>query len=147
MCQSGTCPTAFSYVSPVDNVLFGATNANNPTTWSWGHGNSSTLGVDVKVPAGSGTKAVKVISADYESDTTNFNYLSTTPNSADRTLQYKSDGVTLVSTGGTVNGTTLVFEGDLSAQTSVTMALQVEVKAKAIAFCRHRDGNKYRVNR
>ncbi len=136
LCQSGTCPGAFSYISPIDNILFGATNATGPTVWSWGHGNSSTAGVDVKVPSGSGTVAVKVVSNDYESDTTNFTYLSTVPNAPTTLQQFKSDGVTEISVEGGSNSSpvNVIMEGDFTADTSITAFLEVEVKSVNTAF-------------
>ncbi|KKQ22022.1 MAG: hypothetical protein US36_C0010G0001, partial [Candidatus Wolfebacteria bacterium GW2011_GWC1_37_10] len=131
LCQAGSanCPNAFSYSTPIYNVLFDATNALNPTVWNWTNGDSSTNGVDVKVPAGSGIVAVKVTSYDYDSNTATFSYLSTVPKPPANLQQFKSDAVTEISVGGGTNGTTVILEADISATSSIQMFLEVEVKS------------------
>lgn len=129
LCQTGVCPG--SPFTASNNVLFGATNADAPGTWSWSH-----TGINAKVPSGSGTVAVKAVSNDYESNTTNFIYVSTAPGAPTVLQQFRSNGVTEIATGGGTNDTPTQakMEGDFTAETSITAFLEVEVKPKNTAF-------------
>lgn len=139
-CQAGStnCPNAFSYTTPISNVKFGAVNAYAPATWNWTNGDSSISGVDVKVPAGSGTVAVKVISGtggfDYESNAMDFSYVSAAPTDPTDLNQFEADGLTPIVLGGGVNGNSVVLKGDSTALVPINMVLEVEVKQTYLAF-------------
>ncbi len=139
-CQAGSvnCPNAFSYITPVSNVKFGAVDAMAPIIWNWTNGDSSISGADVKVPAGSGTAAVKVISGaggiDYESNVLNFSYVSAAPTDPTGLNQFEADGVTPVSLGGGVNSNSVILKGGSTAFVPISMILEVEVKQTYLAF-------------
>ncbi|MDP3057817.1 MAG: hypothetical protein Q8N37_04885 [bacterium] len=140
LCQAGSanCPNAFSYTTPISNVLFGTTNALAQTPWGWENGDSSATGVKVKVPAGAGIVAVKVISGvggfDYESNAKDFSYVSTAPTDPTNLRQFKPDGVTQITIGAGVNSNSVILKGDSTALISINMVLEVEVKQTYIPF-------------
>ncbi len=145
-CQTGTCPTSPNRSTASNHVTFGSTQAAdadfvnqtggagacNGSGAAWTH-----TEICVKVPAGtpSGSQPTQVTSNTETSNSRAFTVASTGPNDPSGLKQFKSDGLTELTPVGTgTNGTTIVLEGDVSAGTSITMKLDVEVKAIGTAF-------------
>lgn len=146
-CQTGACPST----PPSSDYLvyFGSTQAvpsDFVATGSCsGQGASwSNTKICVKVPTGtpSGSADTKVVgqaSPLYESQRKTFSVASTGPNVPDvgpgtNKGQYKSDAMTVISIGGATNQSTVVFKADISASSSINMALQIEVQPVGTAF-------------
>jgi hypothetical protein len=132
-CQNnGSCPTAFDSNNQV--VFYSSVPATVFTSWS----NTS---MATKVPSGAtlGTYYLYLKSYyntyTYSSNNQAFTVVTTVPTGASNLRQYKSDGTTQIATGtGKTNETTVKLKADLSAQISIAMILQVEVKKTGTAF-------------
>ena len=136
-CQSGTCPP--SPPTAADTAEFGSTDAiaSDFVTSCSGGSKWSHTQVCAKVPAGTptGSQPSKITSnTSYVSNTKAFTVQSTVPNDPTDEKQYKSNGTTLISTGGTTDESTVVLKADLAASLAINMALQVEVKGTGTGF-------------
>lgn len=145
-CQTGTCPLSPNRSTASDNVKFGAAQGTETdfVNQTGGAGTCNGAGaawahteICVKVPAGTpvGSAPTAVTSNTYASNQKSFTVASTIPNDPTTLQQFKSDGLTEIApVGSGTNGTTVVLEGDISASISITMKLEVEVKATSTAF-------------
>lgn len=138
-CQTGACPGSpptadyivyFGSAQPIASDF--VATCSEASKWT-------DTQVCVKVPSGAPTGAQKTkiqgkLTPLYESQRKDFTVASTAPNDPGNLEQKKSDGVTVISVGNGVNGTTMVLEGDISAGTSITMFLEVEVKEIGAPF-------------
>lgn len=150
LCQTGTCPTTSRNTSN-NQVEFGTTQAADTAdgddffnsggtpcstlTTAWNHGE---ICVAVPTSTPTGNQPIKVTSTDgvivRTSLATNFTRSSSVPNSPTNLQQFMSAGYPEIAVGGAASSTTIKFEGDISAGTSITMALEIEVKPVATAF-------------
>ncbi|MEK7635478.1 MAG: fibronectin type III domain-containing protein [Patescibacteria group bacterium] len=145
-CQSGTCPVSPNRSDASNNVKFGATQAldSDFVNQSGGAGACNGAGaawtnteICVKVPSGipAGSQPTKVrTNATYDSNTKAFTVNSTIPNDPINLNQYKQDGVTIISAGGTATSSTVVLKATSTASLSINMLLQVEVEPTGTAF-------------
>ncbi|MEN9558704.1 MAG: hypothetical protein RL141_1073 [Candidatus Parcubacteria bacterium] len=145
-CQTGTCPTSPNRSSASNHVVFGSTQAADADFVNQTGGGGACNGsgaawtqteICVKVPAGTpaGSQPTEVTSNTEVSNTRSFTVASTAPNDPTGLKQFKSDGLTeMTPVGIGTNGTTIVLEGDVTAGTSITMKLDVEVKPIGTAF-------------
>ncbi|MEK7657880.1 MAG: hypothetical protein AAB366_01655 [Patescibacteria group bacterium] len=142
-CQSaGGCPA--SPPTTDYKVLFGNTEAIAADFTATG--NCAAQGISwsdsricVKVPSGTpvGTQKIKVVkkaTPNQESERENFTVNSTVPNTPTNLEQKKTDIITAIDVNTGTNQSSVVFEGDISAGVSVTMWLEVEVRATSTAF-------------
>ena len=128
LCQTGTCPTSFD----AGNIItIGGVTA---TLVSWSH-----TGIVVTVPPGVtiGANTVVVTTNGVSIGAGTLNVLSTTPNTPDisgvgGTGQFSNGSA--VAVGEAAASSTVTFTASLSAQTSATLALEVEVKPVGTAF-------------
>lgn len=138
LCQTGTCPLAGSRSTASDNVIFASgVQVTDGNVTAWGHGDSSTSGVNVNVPAAAITGNVVMKSNNYDSNGITFTKQSSVPNSPTSLNQYRNDGTTAIAVGNkTADGVTsnLVFKASMSGLNPSTLCLQIENAAVGTAF-------------
>lgn len=152
LCQTGTCPLAGSRSTASDNVtFFNGVQVTDGNVTAWGHGDSSTSGVNVNVPSAAATGNIVVTSNTYASNGVSFTKLSSAPADPTNLLQFKTsndltdsppthDPLTntnpdgKISTGGGINQTNTWLRSTAQAGISATLCIQVEIKTVAVAF-------------
>lgn len=152
LCQSGSCPTAGNRSSASDNVtFFSGVQVTDGNVTSWGHGDSSTIGVNVNVPSAAATGNIVVTSNTYASNGVNFTKLSSAPADPTNLLQFETsndltdvplthDPITganpdgKIAVGGGINQTNTWLRATAQAGINATLCIQVEVKTVATAF-------------
>lgn len=145
-CQSGTCPVSPNRNTAADNVKFGSTAAldSDFVNGTGGAGTCDGAGaawvdaeICVKVPAAAGTGSQPILvtsNTNYTSSTSAFSVSSTVPNDPATLQQFKADGSTAISTGGTTNESSVVLKASMSGFNPSTLCLQIENAAVATAF-------------
>ncbi|MEI7741593.1 MAG: fibronectin type III domain-containing protein [bacterium] len=147
-CETGTCPVTPNRSTVSDHVNFDSVQALDADFQNLtGSGTCAGSGaawthteICINVPAGTtGSAPSQVISNTYSSNTKAFSVVSTAPNTpvitpAAARGQFKLDGTTAISIGGTTPQASVVFKADLSAGTSIAMALQIEKQPVGTSF-------------
>ncbi|KKR75402.1 MAG: hypothetical protein UU20_C0055G0005, partial [Parcubacteria group bacterium GW2011_GWE2_40_8] len=134
LCQAGaaSCPGALDADNKI--TFYNAVDATLLNTWA--NGDSSTVGVNVKVPTGAASGNVVVKSNGYDSNALNLTLLSNTPSNPSVLDQFKNSGYTdSISVGGAASSTTIYFQMTMQASVSGgTLYPQIEAKAVGVAF-------------